>query len=95
MVYDNPPYLALFGPSSSAVQHKPIAPPPWPWHSSVMWNDEDQPKNAPQPLRNLDPLSVAELEAYIADLKAEITRAEAEINKKGSAKSAAEAFFRK
>ena len=42
----------------------------------------------------LDPLSVADLNAYIADLQAEITRAEAEIAKKQGARGHADSFFK-
>lgn len=56
--------------------------------------DEASIKKQPQ-LKDLSPLGVAELTAYIEGLKAEITRAEAEIAKRESHKSGAEAFFRK
>ena len=60
---------------------------------------EDEPPIAtPKPgalvPRNLEPLGVAELEHYIATLREEISRAEAEIKKKGHSRAAAEAFFR-
>ncbi len=42
----------------------------------------------------LDRLGVAELSAYIEELRAEIARAEAEIGRKSSHRSAAEAVFR-
>jgi uncharacterized small protein (DUF1192 family) len=42
----------------------------------------------------LDPLSVDDLQAYIADLKAEISRAEAVIDKKHGAKGHADTFFK-
>ena len=42
----------------------------------------------------LDPLSVADLQAYIADLRAEISRAEAAIEKKQGAKGHADSFFK-
>ena len=42
----------------------------------------------------LDPLSVEDLQAYIADLHAEISRAEAAIAKKRGAKGDAERFFK-
>ncbi len=42
----------------------------------------------------LDPLGVAELHAYIAELRAEIGRAEAAIARKQSHKTAADSFFR-
>jgi uncharacterized small protein (DUF1192 family) len=43
----------------------------------------------------LDSIGIEELHAYIAELRAEIERAEAEITKKQSHRSAADAFFRK
>ena len=59
--------------------------------------DDDTP--APKPVRlaklPLDRLSVSELEDYIGELREEITRAEADIDKKGRHRNAAEAFFRK
>ena len=42
----------------------------------------------------LDPLGVAELHAYIAELRAEITRAEAAISRKQDHRAAADGFFR-
>lgn len=42
----------------------------------------------------LDKFDIAELEAYIGELKAEIIRAEAAIAAKDTHRSAAEAFFR-
>jgi len=59
--------------------------------------DDETPKPPPARLSklNLEPLGVAELQGYIAELHAEITRAEAEITKKGLSRNAAEAFFRK
>ncbi len=43
----------------------------------------------------LDPLSVVDLEAYIVELRTEITRAEAAIAQKGSARSHADNFFKR
>jgi len=42
----------------------------------------------------LDPLGVAELHAYIAELRSEITRAESAIARKQDHRSAAEEFFK-
>ena len=42
----------------------------------------------------LDPLSVADLRDYIADLQAEIARAEAAIGKKQGARGVADRFFK-
>jgi uncharacterized small protein (DUF1192 family) len=45
--------------------------------------------------RNLEPLGVAELEAYIAELRAEIARAEAAIKARHSQRAGAESLFKK
>lgn len=62
-----------------------------------MQTDDDLPR--PKPARLVKPAldlwGVAELEAYIGELRAEITRAEADIARKQSHRSAADAFFRK
>jgi uncharacterized small protein (DUF1192 family) len=62
-----------------------------------MQTDDDQPR--PKPVRLvkavLDLWGVAELEEYIGELRAEIARAEADIARKQSHRSAADAFFRK
>ena len=57
-------------------------------------DDNDKPKNQPKAPKNLDPLSIDELENYIEDLKAEITRVEAEIDKKKAHKDAASSIFK-
>jgi uncharacterized small protein (DUF1192 family) len=43
----------------------------------------------------LDTLGVEELRDYIGELREEIVRVEADIERKGSHRNAAEAFFRK
>ncbi len=61
-----------------------------------MFDDEDLPKK-PAPMfapAKLDGKSVEEMRDYIADLKAEIPRVEAEINKRGGHKNAAESLFK-
>jgi uncharacterized small protein (DUF1192 family) len=45
-------------------------------------------------VKNLEPMSVADLLAYIAGLRAEIARAEAVIATKQGARGLAEGFFR-
>ncbi len=45
--------------------------------------------------RDLEPLSVDELNGYIADLEAEIERARADIDKKLKHKASVEALFKK
>lgn len=62
-----------------------------------MHADDDLPRPKPERLAKpvLDLWGVAELEGYIGELRAEIARAEAEIGRKQSHRSAADAFFRK
>ena len=57
--------------------------------------DDDLPRPKPRfaPLP-LDGLGVAELESYIAALRAEIARVEADIARKQSFRSAADQFFK-
>ena len=61
-----------------------------------MLNDEEE-QRPQKRLTNpkLDALGVAELEAYIAELRAEITRAEGEIARKRDHRSEADRFFRR
>jgi uncharacterized small protein (DUF1192 family) len=56
-------------------------------------DDLEPVKKKPQP-KDLSRLSVADLNEYIGELKAEIARAEAEIRKKGAARAGAEGFFK-
>jgi uncharacterized small protein (DUF1192 family) len=59
-------------------------------------HDDDEPRPKPRRVQELrlEPLAVAELEDYIAELRVEIGRAEAEIARKRSHRSAADAFFK-
>lgn len=59
--------------------------------------DEDAPVRKRVRLEKLvlDPLGVEELRDYIAELREEIARVEADIDRKQGHRSAAEAFFRK
>ncbi|MGH7152467.1 MAG: DUF1192 domain-containing protein [Acetobacteraceae bacterium] len=61
----------------------------------AMEDDEPIRKRPRMELPVLDSWGVEELHAYIGDLRAEIARAEAEIGRKQSHRSAADAFFRK
>jgi uncharacterized small protein (DUF1192 family) len=56
-------------------------------------DEEPRPKQRFTPLP-LDGLGVAELEAYIAELRAEIVRTEADIARKQDFRSAADRFFK-
>jgi len=62
-----------------------------------MAEDDDLPVRKRYRLEKLvlDPLGVKELNEYIAALKEEIARVEAEITRKQSHRSAADAFFRR
>lgn len=59
-----------------------------------MFDEEIDPKKKKPGPKPLDIMSVKELEDYIGDLKAEITRVEGEISKKNAHKNAASAFFK-
>ena len=60
-------------------------------------DEEDPPPRKPVRLEKLllDPLGIEELRDYIDELREEIARVEADIARKGSHRSAAEAFFRR
>lgn len=59
-----------------------------------MFDDEEAPKSKGlQPLE-LDVLSIDALNAYIAELEAEITRVRAKIDAKKTARGAADAVFK-
>jgi len=58
--------------------------------------DEDLPQSKkPAPPRDLALLGIAELEDYVAGLKSEIARAEAEIAEKRKHRGGAEALFKR
>ncbi len=57
--------------------------------------DDDIPAKKPAPVKNLEPMSIDELNAYIGAMQAEIERVRAEIVKKEAHKSAADSFFKK
>ena len=59
-----------------------------------MFDDDLDPKKKSAKLKNLEPLSVDELLEYVETLKAEITRAEADIAKKKAYSKAASSFFK-
>ena len=59
-----------------------------------MFSDDDlDPKTKRLKARPLDQLSVPELKDYIAQLQAEIARAEADMAKKEKSRAAADALF--
>jgi uncharacterized small protein (DUF1192 family) len=60
-----------------------------------MEDEDDLPKKIDWQPKNLDPLSVDQLEDYIAVLEGEIERVRSDIAAKRSDLSAAEAFFKK
>ncbi len=57
--------------------------------------DDDIPAKKPAPVKNLEPMSIDELNAYIGAMQVEIERVRAEIVKKEAHKSAADSFFKK
>jgi len=57
--------------------------------------DDLEPRRKPQPVKELSGWSIGDLEAYIAELEAEILRARAVIKTKQAQKSAADLFFKK
>ena len=59
-----------------------------------MDSDELEPNKQAPPRKNLEAMSVHELEAYIAELEAEIARVRADIEAKRAQRAAAEALFR-
>jgi uncharacterized small protein (DUF1192 family) len=65
--------------------------------ASVIIDEDDLPRPRPARLAKLplDLLGVAELQEYIEELRTEIARVEADISRKTSHRSAADAFFRK
>lgn len=56
--------------------------------------EDSDPKTKKPKLRNLDPLGVEELQNYIAELREEIARVEADIARKKKHLSAAESLFK-
>jgi uncharacterized small protein (DUF1192 family) len=57
--------------------------------------DDLEPRKKPQALKNLDEMSIAALEDYIAGLEAEIDRVRAAIAAKQASRQGAEGFFKK
>ena len=61
----------------------------------MLFDDDTQPKTAKPKVKSLDSLSIAELQAYIEDLRGEIVRVEDEIKRKTAHAAAAAAIFGK
>jgi len=59
-----------------------------------MFNDDNEPRKKPAGQKNLDDMGIVELEEYIGQLKAEITRTEAEIVKKKAIRDRAASVFK-
>ena len=60
-----------------------------------MDTDHLEPRKAKPKPRDLEQMSVDELEGYIGDMKAEIARAQAVIDRKRDHRSGAESIFKK
>jgi uncharacterized small protein (DUF1192 family) len=60
----------------------------------MIFDDDTDPKTKKPKLRALDNMSVPELKEYVRQLKDEIARAEADIQKKEKHKAAADALFK-
>ena len=59
-----------------------------------MFDPDLEPQKKTPKLKNLEPMSVDELSAYVEEMKAEIKRTEAEIAKKKAYANAASSFFK-
>lgn len=59
-----------------------------------MFDDENEPQKKTPTLKNLEPMSVDELEGYIKDMKAEIIRTEEEIKRKQAHMDVASKIFK-
>lgn len=57
--------------------------------------NDDRPLRAPKPKRDLDPMSIDELEEYIGEMETEIVRVRAEIARKQAHRAGADIFFKK
>lgn len=59
-----------------------------------MFDDEFDPRTKKRTLKNLEPMSIDELQDYIVSLMEEITRTEGEIARKQAHAAAASSFFK-
>tara|TARA_B100000676_G_C17423980_1_gene505968 strand:+ start:155 stop:340 length:186 start_codon:yes stop_codon:yes gene_type:complete len=55
--------------------------------------EEDRPQNMPKPMRDLDPMSIEELQEYIEEMEEEIKRVRGEIAKKEAHRAGVEGLF--
>jgi len=60
----------------------------------AMFDEENEPLKKTPSLKNLEPMSVDELENYIEEMKAEIARTEEEIKRKKAHLDAASSIFK-
>jgi uncharacterized small protein (DUF1192 family) len=60
----------------------------------MLTDDDLEPRNTPKKPRPLDDMSIGDLEAYVAALRAEIARVEAAIEAKKAHKAAMDALFK-
>ncbi len=60
-----------------------------------MEEEDLNPKTGPAKLRDLDSLSIEELEEYIAEMEAEIRRVRADIEKKQRHRAGVEGLFKR
>jgi len=56
--------------------------------------EDDRPQNMPKPKRDLDPMSIEELQEYIKEMKKEIERVRGEIAKKKAHRAGVEGIFK-
>lgn len=59
-----------------------------------MFDDDLEPQKQSKPLKNLEPMSLDELNLYIQEMKEEILRAEGEIERKKAHMDAASSIFK-
>lgn len=59
-----------------------------------MFDDENEPRKKAHTLKDLEPMSIDELQVYIKDMKEEITRTEQEIARKRAHMDAASSIFK-
>ncbi len=56
--------------------------------------EDDLPQNMPKPKRDLDPMSIEELQEYIEEMEEEIERVRGEIVKKEAHRAGVEGLFK-